>query len=90
MAKRDARRKDFSLMTFLNYGHSVCPFSTHTNWPQFDIYNGNLNAMGKKNRKEEQNKLAVCVPFSFWKSIQTLCMTTADICELIDCLGISS
>lgn len=65
MAKRAAGRKDFSLMTFLNYGHSVCPFSTHANWPQFDIYNGNLNAMGKKNRKEERNKLAVCVPFFF-------------------------
>lgn len=61
MAKRAAGRKDFSLMTFLNY---PCPFSTRTNWPQFDIYNGNLNAMGeKKNRKEERNKLAVCVPF---------------------------
>lgn len=87
MAKRAAGRKDFSLMTFLNYGHSVCPFSTHTNWPQFDIYNGNLNAMEKKQKRRAKQ---VCVPFSFWKSIQTLCMTTADICELIDCLGISS
>lgn len=54
MAKRAARRKDFSLMTFLNYGHSVCPFSTHANWPQFDIYNGNLNAMGKKTEKKSE------------------------------------
>lgn len=51
MAKRAARRKDFSLMTFLNYGYSVCPFSTHTNWPQFDIYNGDLNAMRKKQKR---------------------------------------
>lgn len=57
MAKRAAGRKDFSLMTFLNYGHSVCPFSTHANWPQFDIYNGNLNAMGKKIQKRRAKQV---------------------------------
>lgn len=54
MAKRAAGRKDFSLMTFLNY---PCPFSTRTNWPQFDIYNGNLNAMGEKKQKRRAKQV---------------------------------
>lgn len=61
MAKRAAGRKDFSLMTFLNY---PCPFSTRTNWPQFDIYNGNLNAMGEK-KTEKKSKTSWRFAFLF-------------------------